>query len=267
VTEHYKKPCLDSSLFIAGLGEGEIVKGIKRHVVFKFLWEKARAGAFPVFVSAIALAEVFKMHKRLTPTNALLDEFLEYINEPFVKIVEVDTEVGISAHRMCRQYADAKLLPNDAMHLACALRVPCDVLLVYDRPLSNVTHPNIRIEEPKIYERDLFTNDIEIASPEEIKAYAAKVAAEEAVSDREANEKQRKGRVIQATELAERIIVLRENGDLASPFTTKSMRGFFAGQYDNALLNDVLPGFCATGRYAGSAPKFKRVEKGKYMCV
>ena len=268
MAEPYKKPCLDSSLFIAGLGEGEIVKGIKRHVVFKFLWDKAKAGAFPVFVSSIALAEVFKMQKRLIPTDALLDDFLEHINEPFVQIVEVDRETGILAHGMCRQYADAKLLPNDAIHLACALRVPCDVLLVWDRPLSNITHPNIRIEEPIIYARTLFT-DSEIATPEEVRAYAARIASEETARDIAATAKQRKERIIVAARLAQEIVSLHKNGDLPSPFGTKNIRGFFTGQYDNALLDEILAGFCVAGYYAqrGQEPKFKRVAKGRFSCL
>jgi hypothetical protein len=41
-------------------------------------------------------------------------------------------------------------MPNDAIHLACALRAGCDVLLGWDNRFAKVTHPNIRLEEPQI---------------------------------------------------------------------------------------------------------------------
>ena len=82
VADKYKRPCLDSSVFIAGIGTGEICNGIKRHVVFQFIWERAKAGEFPIFISAIALAEVYKKRRKMTSGDKALDEFLEYINEP-----------------------------------------------------------------------------------------------------------------------------------------------------------------------------------------
>jgi predicted nucleic acid-binding protein len=165
----YRKPCLDSSVFIGGL-EGEICNGIKRGVVFRYILEKARSGEFTIFISAITLAEVYKKKRRAKSTDPLLDEFLELVNEPIVEVIEVDRETGINAHKLCRRFAGNKLYPNDALHLACALRAGCDVLLAWDTPLIGIVHPNIRIEEPTIYDRTLFTES-ELATAEEIKAH------------------------------------------------------------------------------------------------
>jgi hypothetical protein len=79
VAGKYKKPCIDSSVFIGGLGDGEICRGIKRAVVFQWLWEKAERGEFQVFISALALAEVFKRRKSLSTDEAAGDEFLELV--------------------------------------------------------------------------------------------------------------------------------------------------------------------------------------------
>lgn len=174
--DSYKKPCFDSSVFIAGLGDGEICRGIKRKVVFDWLWQKATDGAFEVYISSITLAEVYKTKRNSgTPTDGpLLDEFLERIETPFVKVIEIDRQIGLSAHALCRKFAANKLWPNDALHLACALSAGCDVLIAWDRPLVSVTHDKIRIEEPSIYEKDMLPA-IEIASPEEIKLYESQI--------------------------------------------------------------------------------------------
>jgi predicted nucleic acid-binding protein len=53
--------------------------------------------------------------------------------------------------------------PNDAVHLACALRGGCDVLLAWDDRFVKVQHPTLRIEEPRILGQHLLefpTEDI-----------------------------------------------------------------------------------------------------------
>ena len=266
--EKYKKPCFDSSIFIGGLGDGEIAKGIKRHVVFRFLWDKAKAGAFPVRISAITLAEVYKKQKCQTPSSGVLDEFLSYVNEPFVQIVEVDREVGLSAHALCRKYADVKLSPNDALHLACALRAQCDFLLAWDGPLADVKHPDIKIEEPVIYDPDLFA-ETEVATPKEIAEYDARIEAERTRRNNAGSALQKEKRFREAAELADRIIAASAAGSLTAPFTTRAIRLMFKGDYDDAHFSKVLPGFCQGGCYvqSGKPAKFERLNKGQYRCL
>jgi predicted nucleic acid-binding protein len=177
----YKRPCLDSSVFIGGLN-GEICNGVKRRVVLDYILEQARVGEFTVFISAITIAEVYKTRKRAKSGEKQLDEMLELINEPFVEVIEVDREVGIKAHKLCRKYALRKLYPNDAIHLACALRAKCDVLLAWDTPLIGVAHPDIRIEEPMIHDRTLFSEN-EKATTEEIQAYEATRMQKSSIAD------------------------------------------------------------------------------------
>jgi len=164
---------LDTSVFLGGVNE-EIRDGIKRHVVFNYIWDRAKEGKFRILTFAITIAEVFKKKKPIhaTPETPMLDEFLNMMEEDFVDIIEVDREIGFEAHRLCRLYAPQKLMPNDGIHLACALRAKCDVLLAWDRPLVSVPHPNIKIDNPKILNRTLFS-EAELATPLEIAAYEA----------------------------------------------------------------------------------------------
>lgn len=175
--DKYQRPCFDSSVFLGGLN-GEICDGIKRRIVFQHIWDKAKDGEFPVLLSAITIAEVYKKKNKTTPSDPVLDEFLECINESFVEVIEVDRVVALHAHRLCRQFSSQHLMPNDAMVLACALRAQCDVLLAWDGPLLNVQHDKIRIEKPAMIQR-LLTTPSEKASVEEIKLYeeATKKAA------------------------------------------------------------------------------------------
>jgi predicted nucleic acid-binding protein len=268
VVDKYKKPCFDSSVFIAGLGKGEICKGIKRGVVFRFLWDKAKAGKFQIFISAIALAEVYKRKKRATVGEKTLDEFLEYVNEPFVQVIEVDREIGLKAHGLCRKYAAEKLYPNDAIHLACAIRAGCDYLLAWDIPLIGISHPDILIAEPEIYDRMLFAED-EHATAEEAEAYEAEIAAELAAVSVAGNTRAVSRRAALADALADRIVAVHRDGKLPTPFTTKDVRDFFSGQFENSHLLTVLPNYCEGGDQVkrGRQARFQRVSRGNYVSL
>lgn len=170
--DRYLRPCFDSSVFLGGLNE-EIANGINRGIVFRHIWQKAKDGEFTVLISAITIAEVYKKKKRRTPALGILDEFLECLNETFVEVIEVDRETALAAHALCRRFSSAKLMPNDAIVLACALRAGCDVLLAWDQPLVGVSHENIRIENPAMIGRNLLTPS-EMASSKEIEAYEKK---------------------------------------------------------------------------------------------
>jgi predicted nucleic acid-binding protein len=169
VAEPYKRPCFDSSIFIGGIGN-EICRGVKRGVIYQYLMDRVRCGDFRVLVSSLAIAEVFKKKRFPGPPDTVLDEFIDLVEGPHVDVIEVDREVAIHAHRLCRQYRVEELKPADAIHLACALGAECDVLLTWDRPLQLVKHASIRIEEPSVISRDLFTES-EFATENEIKEY------------------------------------------------------------------------------------------------
>ncbi len=70
----YKRPCFDSSTFFGGIND-EIINGVKRGVAFRYLWQRAKAGDFKVFISALTLAEVYKTKRHSTPGQPVLDDF------------------------------------------------------------------------------------------------------------------------------------------------------------------------------------------------
>ena len=116
----------------------------------------------------------YKTKRSAIAGSPVLDEFLEKIEEHFVEVIEIDRETGLEAHALCRRYASNKLYPGDAFHLACASRAGCDVLLAWDGPLVSIgTYKSVRIEEPTVLDRNLFT-ETEIATPEETKEYDLK---------------------------------------------------------------------------------------------
>ena len=176
MTEYYRKPCFDSSVFISGI-DGEICRGIKRGVIYQHLLEEVRAGTFRILLSAMALAEVYKKKRFTTSSERLIDEFLQLVEGEYVDVIEVDREVGIQANRLCRDHARDKLSPMDAIHLACAISAGCDVLLTWDRPFSAVIHPEIRIEEPRL-RGGLFAESMVIATDEETAEYRARLNLE-----------------------------------------------------------------------------------------
>jgi hypothetical protein len=188
--------------------------------------------------------------------------------KPFVEVIEVDREIGLDAHRFCRQYSSNKLLPNDAIHLACALRASCDVLLAWDTPLTTVSHPGIRIEEPSIYDRGLFT-DNEVATGAEITEYEARISSERDKREAAARALVREQRHIIADKLSDTIVALHKDGKLPTPFTTRQVRNLLGSQYEDPLINEILHGYCADGVQVkrGRGARFKRVSRGQYVSI
>jgi predicted nucleic acid-binding protein len=150
VADQYQRPYIDTSVFL-GWKNHEVINGVDRYAIFQHIWEDAQAGMFKIFTSPLTFAETFKLrHQSIIQPTPIIQGLLADFEKDFVESVEIDREIGLAANLLCRQYAANKLYPNDALHLACALRAQCDVLLSWDRPLNSISHPNIRIEEPQI---------------------------------------------------------------------------------------------------------------------
>jgi predicted nucleic acid-binding protein len=150
VADQYQRPYIDTSVFL-GWKNHEVINGVDRYAVFQHIWEDAEAGMFKLYTAPLTFAETYKLRhqSQIQPIQTILDLLAEF-EKDFVESIEIDREIGLAANLLCRQYAANKLYPNDAIHLACALRAKCDVLLSWDRPLNSVVHPAIRIEEPQI---------------------------------------------------------------------------------------------------------------------
>jgi predicted nucleic acid-binding protein len=159
----YKKPYLDSCVFIAWImGErppikrrGKIVKSEdgtelceERALICENLLKLARQGVFSIVTSAITLAEVHKKKSEPRLTDEKTQDFLNFCKNDFINIVVVDRKIGEEANALCQKY---RLYPNDAIHLACAKKANCDVLLSWDGPLNKITDAGIRIENPVMW--------------------------------------------------------------------------------------------------------------------
>ena len=121
----------------------------------------AEKGDYKIISSHLTIAEVFKRkgHAKLTDTEN--GQLLRYFESEFIAFVEVDRAVAEEANRLCRRFADKKLMPNDGIHLASAVRAGCDVLLTWDRGLLGIEHPQIRTEWPRITKQGpLFTSQV-----------------------------------------------------------------------------------------------------------
>jgi predicted nucleic acid-binding protein len=160
----YKNPCFDSSVFLGGLNN-EIVRYVKRGVVYRYLIDKAKDGEFKIHISTVAIAEVYRAKDLGMASGSVLDDFMSLLEDDLIETIEVDRTAAIIAHKLCRTHGGA-LRPFDALHLACAQAAHCDYLLSWDGPLSKITHDSVLIKEPSIYERSLITES-EQATPEE----------------------------------------------------------------------------------------------------
>ena len=147
MADQYKKPYLDSSVFIAWI-KGEVEKGVKRKEIVEHILFLAEKGIYIVVTSALTLAEVHKRKGASKLAEKEDERILSYFEHEFIQIVDVDRETGEMANKLCREHASDKLMPNDAIHLASALRAKCDALLAWDEVLSKLKRSDIRCEEP-----------------------------------------------------------------------------------------------------------------------
>lgn len=156
MAEQYKKPYLESSVFIAWIkgesipqtdAEGKEIGRENRADIAKHILSLAEAGQFPVYTSSITIAEVHKRNNG-KPASEGDSNAIDFFRSGFFKIIDVDRTIAESAHRCCRSH---KLKPYDAVHLACALRAGCDVLLTWDSDLLDITHDGITISKPQAF--------------------------------------------------------------------------------------------------------------------
>lgn len=144
MAEAYLKPYADSSLFIAWL-KGEVIGGVDRKSAADGVLRGAERGDYVISTSALTLAEVHKLRTGSALPEDDDDRIIHYFEHAFFEIIDVDRRIGEHANRLCRIHS---IYPNDAIHLASALRAGCDVLLAWDNRFARVREPGIRVIEP-----------------------------------------------------------------------------------------------------------------------
>jgi predicted nucleic acid-binding protein len=147
MASEYRRPYLDSNVFIAFVKKEENIGGVNRYLVARHILTRAAHGHFQIYTSALTLAEVHKLRGQSPLAPDQDDRLLRFFENDYIRLVDVDRIIGEEANRFCRRFG---ITPNDAIHLACALRAGCDVLLCWDKRFAKVTTVGIRLEEPEI---------------------------------------------------------------------------------------------------------------------
>jgi predicted nucleic acid-binding protein len=99
------------------------------------LIEQAQRGEIELWTSAFTYAEVYKRHCSGAQAGIAPEgdkSFEDYIEQDFVQLVQVDSDVGRAARRLLRQYPTIGK-PQDAIHVASALLMDIHELHTFDR--------------------------------------------------------------------------------------------------------------------------------------
>lgn len=148
MANQYSNPYIESSCFIAWIkGEVEPKRGIKWKDIMNHVLKLAEEGHYSIVTSSWTLAEVHKRKSGPVLDDSQDRKILKYFEHSWIQIIEVTRELGEQAHFLARKHS---IKPTDSVHLACALRMKCDVLLSTDPELLNVKENNILIKEPEI---------------------------------------------------------------------------------------------------------------------
>lgn len=144
----YKKPYFDTSVLISWL-KGETIDSTDRQEIVTDILTAAERGLFRVYTSTFTMAEVYKQRGREPLHAKNFDTILKFFEHDFVTLIDVDRRAGERAHRLCQQFG---IMPGDAVHLPCALKAGCDVLLTWDDRLTGLQLEDIRVEQPRLVE-------------------------------------------------------------------------------------------------------------------
>ena len=138
----YTKPYVDSSVIVAWI-HGEK----SRTEIFTDILKAAEAGLFRIFTSSLTIVETHRPRGQDASSIKKSDELLDFFEHDFLEFIDVDRRVAERAHRLCR---DCRLRPCDAIHVACALKAGCEVLLTWDGDYKDLEIPSLDIRQPEI---------------------------------------------------------------------------------------------------------------------
>ncbi|HYH67867.1 MAG TPA: type II toxin-antitoxin system VapC family toxin [Urbifossiella sp.] len=82
-----------------------------------------------IVTSTVTLAEVTRIADQGVIPDALSDQILDYFENQYIAVRQLDRELAKDAHRLCRKF---NLMGLDGVHLATALDRKVDVLYTYD---------------------------------------------------------------------------------------------------------------------------------------
>jgi len=144
IERQYKRPYLDSSVYIAAINnEPGRAKTVKQ------IFAAADRSEIELVASTFVAAEVIKMRGQgyLSLDHEVAIE--SYLKSEHILWVELDLSLAIRARGIAR---DHSLKPGDAIHLASAIRGKADVLLRFDdRFTANGDIAGIEVCDPYWY--------------------------------------------------------------------------------------------------------------------
>ncbi len=140
----------DSSVWIA-LIKGETVKGIDRTVVPRMILEDAENGKVTIFISRLTIVEVHKKRHYANLTRQEDDRVqADFFKHEYIKKIDVDSWVAERARQLAWEY---NLNPNDAIHVASAIKVNAEILHHWDGDFGKVPSDIMPSEEPLNWEK------------------------------------------------------------------------------------------------------------------
>jgi predicted nucleic acid-binding protein len=170
----YKKPYLDSNVFISLIQGEKVMKKVVTRVpgvdkngkkvtrdkvemvevdrtpIVQYILRAAQRGDYEIYTSTLTWAEVHRLKGEETARTLQEDEtILQFLQNSYIVPIEASRLIGEEANRLCRKFG---IYPMDAIHLASALSEKCDVLLAWDDRFTKKVKglQGIRLEEPQI---------------------------------------------------------------------------------------------------------------------
>lgn len=140
----------DSSVWIA-LIKGEVVDGVDRCTVPRMILEDAKDGKVTIFISRITIVEVHKKKKHKSLTKEEDDRVQsQFFAHEYIKKIDVDNWVAQRANELAWEY---NITPNDAIHVASAIKVKAEVLHYWDGDFEKIPSEIMPCERPTKWEK------------------------------------------------------------------------------------------------------------------
>ena len=97
MADEYKKPYLDSSVFIAWI-KNEVVDSVERGKIGEHILRLAEERKFDIHTSCLTLAEVHKKRGGQSLEDSQDERILAFFEHDYIKLIEVDRRVGEDAN-------------------------------------------------------------------------------------------------------------------------------------------------------------------------
>ncbi len=121
-----------------------------RWEITQHILNDAEACHYHIYTSTVTIAEVRRIQSRTDRLDeAELRQIREFFEHQFIHTIDVTREIAEKAQALGAEYGITTI---DSIHLATAIRLQCDVLLVWDKRFSqhfeDAPIEGVRVTEP-----------------------------------------------------------------------------------------------------------------------